>query len=139
MIDLQTVGQQPVLGLDHILISVARELGVHAVAGLARSPSAETVGQDDVVSVGVKKLARAKQFAGEGRGQHGLAGTGGAVEHENGVDDTSVGAPPRLTQRNVMKLEVGQHLAALEAEAVDEPVTFDLMRVLSRSILCSRR
>ena len=53
------------LGRDHVAIAVLREACAEPVAGLGRFSVAEVVRNDDVVSRGIERLARAKQFLGE--------------------------------------------------------------------------
>ena len=59
---------QPMLGLDHVDVAVARELRAQPVARLARLAVADVVGQDDEVLRGVERLPGPEQLAGERRG-----------------------------------------------------------------------
>ena len=69
VVHLQAFRQQPVLGLDHVVVAVAREPRAQAVARLARLAVADVVGQDDEVLRGVERLAGAEQLAGEAVGE----------------------------------------------------------------------
>ena len=74
MLDAEAFGDQPVLRVDHVVIVVLRELGAQPVGRLGRFAVADRVGQDDEVFLRVERLARAEQFAGEGRRQHAAGG-----------------------------------------------------------------
>ena len=51
VVDPQPFGQQPVLGLDHVVVAVVREPRAQAVARLARLAVADAVREDDEVAV----------------------------------------------------------------------------------------
>jgi hypothetical protein len=82
------------------------------LAGLA---GAERVGKDDEVAVRVERLAGAEQLAGERGVEHAGAAARGAVQHEHRLAG-------RLAERRVVQLQLGQHLAGVEAEVLRDPV-----------------
>ena len=111
VIDLQPLGHQPVLGLDHVPVAVAGEAGAEPVAGLARPAVPDAVGEDEVVAGRVERLALAEELARElGPEEIGPA-AGRPVQDEHGVADLAVLAPVRRAERAVMDAELGQRLA----------------------------
>src|SRR5450759_705144 len=65
MIDNQTVGDQPILRLDHVDVAVMGECRVQAVARLARLPVPDAVGENDEIATRIEQLPAAEQRAGE--------------------------------------------------------------------------
>ena len=68
MIDLQALGDQPMLQLHHVRVAVFREAHAQAVARLARLPVADVVGQDEEVvrrrrAAGRRRTARRRTAA----------------------------------------------------------------------------
>ena len=57
VIDLEAVGHERVLGGDHVLVAVVRELGAHPVARLGRAAVADIVGENHEVRGRVERLA----------------------------------------------------------------------------------
>ncbi|OPY11968.1 MAG: hypothetical protein A4E67_00139 [Syntrophaceae bacterium PtaB.Bin038] len=96
---LEVVPQQPVVGLDAIEEAVGREREPETVARLARTPQAEGVGEDHVVSVRVDQLP----------GSH----DGAAAE----VVPALAAVPVEVHQARVARVE-----GAEEDGVVDEPV-----------------
>ena len=79
-------------------------------------------GMIEEVPRGVERLARAEQLAGQRRLQPGLGGAGGVVDQQHGVVDLARGVGLRRAERDVMLPQFGQHLAAGEAEVLDDEV-----------------
>jgi hypothetical protein len=69
MSDTETFGDQPIAGLDHVMVAVVREFALQPVGGLAGSAAADRVRHDDKVLRGIERLAGRKQLVGEARAQ----------------------------------------------------------------------
>ena len=99
VIDLQPFGHQPVLSLDHVLVPVTREAGVEPVAGLARPPVTDAVGQDDVVPCRVERLPLAEEFARELGSEEACPAAGGPVQDQDRVADDPRARPSAAAPR----------------------------------------
>ncbi len=108
------LGQQPVLGLDHVGVVVGRELHAEAVGGLGRLPVADGVGQDDEPAPRVERSARSEQHPAEGRAQEARRIAAGAVQHQH---RRVLG----IAEGQVVDLHLGQDGAVVEAEVLDRP------------------
>jgi len=65
MLDVELVSDGAVLRADHVNVSIAGEVGVETVAGLARFSVADAVRDDDEVLVESRKLAGIEEHGGE--------------------------------------------------------------------------
>ena len=117
MADAEAFLDQAVVGLDHVVVVVLRELGAQAVGGLRRFAVADRVREDDVILRGVEGLALAEQLAAEGGAEHAGGGAGGAVQHQDGL---SAG----LADGGVGELQLGHDLAGVELEVARGPGAF---------------
>jgi hypothetical protein len=70
MIQAETLGDEPVLPLHHVVVIVGGKFGAEPVGRLCRLSRANRVWQNDKVFAGIERLAVTEQFAGEGFGQH---------------------------------------------------------------------
>jgi hypothetical protein len=66
MADLEPFGDQSVRAVDHIVISVVRELALEPVRGLARTATTERVRDDNEVSPRIQRLPVLEQLIGQG-------------------------------------------------------------------------
>ena len=134
VLDAETFGHELVLGRDDVLIAVMGELGAQAVARLAGAAAADTVRQDDEVLRRVERLAGGEQLVGKRGHQPGLAAGARAVEQDHRIGDVAGRVALRRSQRRVMLLEVGMHLAALEAEILDDEIGLALVRPVAGGV-----
>src|SRR5262245_53641401 len=96
MIDAESLGDQAVLGLDHVQVAVTWEMSLEAIAGLARLAMPNAVRQYQVELLCIEQPARAKQLARE-RGAHVLiTAAARAVEDEYRVLDDALSIALRL-------------------------------------------
>ena len=133
MIDAQPLGDQAILGCDHVHVAVARETGLEAVAGLARLAVTDAVGKDQEEPLGIEQAARPKQLAGETRAHILCPAAAGAVEDEDGVADDALGVALRLAERAVMESQLGERLAGGEAEVLNDKIALRRRGDLGRS------
>ena len=73
MIDVETLHQHGVLGGDHVIVVVLRELHPQAIGRLAGFAMADVVGKNDVELRDVERLSRSKQHIGKDRVQQGMS------------------------------------------------------------------
>src|SRR5690348_7606852 len=94
---------------DHVPVAVPREAGAEPVAGLARAPVADRVGQDEVVAAGVERLPLAEELAGELRPEEVRPAAGRPMEDQDRIADGPMPVPPRLTEGAIVEPELGQN------------------------------
>src|SRR5438132_4182510 len=63
MVDLQSVGKQKVLQVNHVIVGIVRKLGVQAVAGLGGVTMPYVVGKDDEIAARIQKLPGTEEDA----------------------------------------------------------------------------
>ena len=85
MIYAEAFGEQSVIRLDHVEVTVAREFCVHAVARLARFAVANPVRQHDEKFRRVERLIFSKQLTGKFRANKLRAAAGCPVHDQNGI------------------------------------------------------
>ncbi len=122
VVHAESLGQQLALRVDHVVVGVFGEARVHAVARLARLAVAHVVGDDDEVLARVERLPGAEELTGIRSAHEAGARAGGAVQDEHGIPHDALGVPLGLAQRDVMDAQVGERLAALELEVVNDVI-----------------
>lgn len=116
MIDLQPLDQQAMLRRDPVAVPISGEPGMEPVAGLARFPVPDPIGEDEEVATRIERLALAEEFARElGPEEIGPA-PGRPVEDEDGVRYPAVVVPSRVADRAAVDSQFGEGLAGGEAE-----------------------
>src|ERR1041385_7707691 len=90
MIHLQAVDEQPVLGVDHVEITVMRKPRMQAVARFAGFSMADAVRQNEKIFFSIEKLAAPEKFAGKFRPQKLCPGPRGPMQNQNGVASDTV-------------------------------------------------
>jgi hypothetical protein len=123
------LGQQLLLGQDHVVVGILRECHAEAVARATTRAVPNPIRQHDVVRAGIEWPAFSKQRQREtlagARPQERAAGAGRAMHHEDGVCDQAGGRVAlRLSEGRVVLSQL-QGLAALKRERRHE-VTFAL-------------
>ena len=83
VIHSEAFSEQSVLRVDHVEITVAREFGVHAVAGLARFAVTDAVRQHDEKFRRIERLIFSKQLTGKFRANKLRAAAGRPVHDQN--------------------------------------------------------
>ena len=111
MIHSEAFGEQSVIRLHHVEVTVAREFCVHAVAGLTGFAVANPVRQHDEKFCGVERLIFSKQFAGKFRANKLRAAAGCPVRDQNGISGFAFRIFFRFSQRSVVKTQLRQRLA----------------------------
>jgi len=107
MVDVETVGEHGVLGGDHVVVVVLREVHVEAVGGFAGVALADVVGEDDEEFCDVEWLARAEEDVGEDGIEERVGVAAGAVEEKDGVVGVAGSVAVGLAESEVMELELG--------------------------------
>src|SRR5271166_6243890 len=88
-------------------------------------PTAQLIGENQIVLGRIEQLAWAEQYSRERRDQPHFAGAIGAVQNQYGVCDTSAGVSLRLAQRRIVQLHFRKRLATREFEIVRDEIAFD--------------
>ncbi len=122
VVDAEALGQQLVLGQDHIVVVVFGEPGVQPVRGLGRLPVADGVRDDDVPARHIEQPARGEQHAGELGPDEGLAGSACAVQDDHRIGDAPRRIARRLAEGAIVHPQLGQGLAGAEMEVADDVV-----------------
>ena len=89
--DLEPVGDQLMHTVDHVVITVVREIAFEPVGGLARAAAAERVGDVYEIASGIQRLSVLEQLFGQSRSQPVGAGAGIALQQQHAVDDLAGG------------------------------------------------
>ncbi len=111
MVHAQALGEQLVLGLDHVVVVVVWEVRVQAVGGLGRLAVADAVGEHDEIARRVEQAAGREQHLRELRPDEVLALAAGAVQDHHRIDHMAGGVAPRGPEGGVVNPELGQALA----------------------------
>jgi hypothetical protein len=125
MVDAEPVGEQTVLRIDHVRITVLRKTRPEPVARLRGFSMADAVGQHDEIFRRVEQLACAEQLAGEFRAQELRAGAARTVADPHGIAHDTVRVLLRLAERAVVQAQLRQRFAARELEVAQHEVAFD--------------
>src|SRR5467141_3111737 len=120
----EALGQQSILRLDHVEVSVARKGGAKAVARLAGSSMTDPVGKHDEISRRIQQAARPKKFSGKLLPDELSSGPAGAVQYQHGVAHDSLRVLLRLAERAVMQSKLRQCFAGCESEIGDDKIRF---------------
>jgi len=107
MSDIEAFGDQPIAGLDHVMIAVMREFPLEPVGGLARSATPERVRHDHKILRRIERLARSKELVGEARAQPIGTRAGVALQQQHAVDDLARSIAFRRPEGAVVKLQLG--------------------------------
>jgi hypothetical protein len=104
MIDMEAIHQHFVLGGDHVVIVVLREVHAQAVGRLTRLAVPDIVRQDDIELGDIEWLAGSEEHIGKHWVEQGMSAAPSTMQKENGV----IGMPGRvsmwLTQSEVVEL-----------------------------------
>src|SRR5271165_3265264 len=65
--DTETLGDQSIAGVDHVMIAVMRKISPEPVGGFARSPTPDRVLHDHEILRRIERLTRSEQLVGEAR------------------------------------------------------------------------
>src|SRR5262249_28316815 len=104
------------------------EFHAQPVARLRRATAADAVRDDDEILRGVERPTGGEQLVGEARHQPVLRRAAGAVQQQHGIDDGTFGVTLRRAEREVVQLELRQHLTRAEPEILHYDVAFALVR-----------
>lgn len=124
----EALGEQRVLGVNHVGVGVARESGPQAVAGLAGAAVADAVGHDQEVAAGVEQLARPEEHICELRAQEGLPAPAGAVEQQHRIGRPAGPVALQRAQRGVAQPQLRQHAALNKVGIGDHKLACDRHR-----------
>jgi hypothetical protein len=125
MVHAQALGEQTVLRIDHVRVTVLRKSRLEPIARLRGFSVTDAVGQHDEVFRRVEELARAEQLAGEFRAQELRAGSTRAVPYPHGVAHDAFGVLLRLAERTVVQAQLRQRFAARELEVAQHEIALD--------------
>jgi hypothetical protein len=130
VIHAKVFGEQAVLCLDHVRVAVLRKSGPEPITRLRGFPVPDPIGQHDEILVGVERLPRAKQLAGELRPQELRAGTARAMADPHRVANHALRVLARLAERAVVQAKLGKRRAVGELEVADHEVALGGRRVI---------
>ena len=122
MINVQAVHQHGVLGGDHVVVVVLRELHAQAVGGLARFAMADVVGKNDVELRDIERLSGPKKHVGKDRVEQGMGIPARSMEQQDRVIGVAGCIAMRLTKREVVEFQLRDGFAAAEVEVLDDVV-----------------
>ncbi len=122
MIHAESLGEQLVLGVDHVVVRVLREPRVHSVAWFARPSMSDAVGEHDEIVGGIEQLPRTEQLTAERLAQESASRPGSAMQYQHGVPHQTRSVAARLAERDVVDAKVLERLAAREPEVVNRVV-----------------
>src|SRR6185312_16244944 len=124
--------QEAMLRRDHVSVTIAREAAAEPVAGLARAPVADRVGEDEVVAAGVERLTLAEELARELGPEEVRPAAGCPMEDKDRIADGPMPVPARLTEGAIVEPELGQALTRGEAVVAHHEVPFGRRGVVGR-------
>src|ERR1051325_1291320 len=130
MIYAEAVCQQPILRLDHVDVTVAGKLRVHAVARLARFAVTDSVWQHDEVFRSVERLLFSEKFAGKLGPDKLSTGASCAVQDEDRVRRFALRILLDLPDRPIVNPQLWQDFARSELEIADGVIGFNRRRVI---------
>src|SRR5271157_787020 len=126
--DTKAFGDQPIAGLDHVMIAVMRKFPLEPVGGLARSATPDRVRHDDEVFRRIERLPGSKELVCEARAQPIGTGAGVALQKQHPVDDLARAVALCRSKGAVVQLQLGQCLADAERIVPDDEVTLLIIR-----------
>ena len=129
--NIETFADQPIAGLDHVIVAVVREFPFETVGGLARSATTDRVRHDHEVFRGIERLPGRKQLVGEARAQPIGTGAGVALQQQHPVDDLARGIVFCRSKGAVVEFQLGQRLAVPEHIVADDVVALVIIRPAS--------
>src|ERR1700720_13942 len=132
MIDAQTVGEQPIMRLDHVDVAVMGKSRVQAVARLARLPVANAIGENDEIAARIERLAGAEQRSGEFRPNELRAASARSMQDEDRVAHYPLRIALRRADRAEMKAGLRQLLIGCEAKILDDEIALRGCGILGR-------
>ena len=62
MIEAKSLGDEQFLGVDHVVVAVARKFGAQAVAWFARNAATNGVGYDQIIFGAIERLPAAEEL-----------------------------------------------------------------------------
>ena len=124
----EMIDEQPVLGVDHVGVVIARKVRAQPCARAAGRAVPDAVGEDDVVDGGVERLAAAVQLVGERRAEELGSRARGAVENEHRVAHHAARIALRRAEGAVMDGEGIEPFAVGEGEVANDEVAGDAGR-----------
>ncbi len=122
MIDVEAVHQHGVLGGDHVVIVVLREVHAQAIGRLARFAVADVVGKNDVEPGDVEGLAGPEEHVGKDRVKKRMRVPPSSVQQQDRVIGMAGCIAMRLTQREVVEFQLRDRFTATEVEILDDVV-----------------
>jgi hypothetical protein len=111
VIHAKAFGEQSVIRLHHVEVTVTWEFGVHAVAGLARLAVADPVRQHNEKFCRVERLIFSKQFAGKFRANKLRAAAGSPVHDQNRIGRFALRVFLRFSKCPIMETQLRQCFA----------------------------
>src|SRR5215469_6391774 len=111
MPDAKSVGDQPVLRLDNVVITVVWKFTFQPIAWLARFTGADAVRNDDEVLARVERLSFGEQLVRQSRQHPALARSTGAVQQHDAICNFALRIALWHAEGDVMQAEFGQGLA----------------------------
>src|SRR4051812_10846241 len=120
MVDAKTLDQQ-LLRLDHVFVAIAREFGAQAIARLARSATADTIGDDQIILCAVERLPAAEQLRAE-EIDNGFPVAVGAVQQQHRIRDATRGIAPRRSKGDIVLAKLRKRFAGLETKIADDEI-----------------
>ena len=73
------------LEIDHVTVTIVREVHVQAVAGFARLPMPDVIGEDDVVLGHVEGLSGSEELPGKNVVEELSARSAGTMQNEHSI------------------------------------------------------
>src|SRR6266481_9575670 len=119
MIHAESVGQQSILRLHHVDVTVTRKLRMQSVARLARFAVADSIGEHNEKFCRIERLIFSEKFAREFRPNKLRAAAGCSMHNENGVPRLAPAVVVDLAQRSIVDSPFGQSLTRRELEIAD--------------------
>src|SRR6185369_13592736 len=120
------------LGGHHVVIIVMRELCMKTVARFARGSMTDVIRDDDIVLLGIEKLALAEQNPREAFPEKLGMCSAGAMQYKDGVSYLAVFVLDRCSECYIMQLEFGERLPIVKSEILYHKVAVEDWRLLSQ-------
>ena len=127
-------GEQSVIRLHHVEVTVTREFRAHAVARFARFAMTDPVRQHDEKFRRVEWLIFSKKLAGKFRANKLRAAAGCPVHDQNRIGRFALRIFLRFSERPIMDAQLRQCFAGLKFEIGNREIAFG-----RRGIICGGR